>query len=39
MFARQRAWLGELCRIAARVLEKACGAAVPGPRSLSSSRP
>ena len=30
MFARRRAWLGELCRIAARVLEKACRAAVPG---------
>jgi len=24
MFARRRAWLGELCRIAARLLEKAC---------------
>ena len=30
--ARRRAWLGELCRIAARLLEKACRAAVPGTR-------
>jgi hypothetical protein len=32
MFARRRAWLGELCHIAARLLGKACGAAVPGAR-------
>lgn len=30
LFSRRRAWLGELCRIAARVLEKACRVAVPG---------
>ncbi len=28
MFARRRAWIGELCPIAARLLEKACRAAV-----------
>ena len=32
LFARRRAWLGELCRIAARLLEAACGAALPGAR-------
>lgn len=32
MLARRRAWLGDLCRIAARLLEKACRAAVPGAR-------
>ena len=30
LFSRHRAWLGELCRIAARLLEKACRVAVPG---------
>jgi len=35
MFARRRAWLGELCRIAARLLEKACRAAVPVTRRCS----
>jgi hypothetical protein len=32
MFARHRVWLGELCRLAARVLEKACRSAAPGAR-------
>jgi hypothetical protein len=30
LFSRRRAWLGELCRIAARLLEKACRVALPG---------
>ena len=30
LFSRRRAWLGELCRIAARLLEKACCVALPG---------
>ena len=32
LFSRHRAWLGELCRIAARLLDEACRAAVPGTR-------
>ncbi|MGH9577449.1 MAG: transposase zinc-binding domain-containing protein, partial [Terriglobales bacterium] len=32
IFARHRAWLGELCRIAARLLVKAYAAAGPGTR-------
>jgi len=32
MFARHRVCLGELCRLAARVLEKACRSAAPGAR-------
>jgi hypothetical protein len=32
LFERRRAWLGELCRMAARVLEKAYRAAAPGAR-------
>jgi len=30
LFSRRRAWLGELYRIAARLLEKACRVALPG---------
>ena len=32
IFARHREWLGELCRIAARLLVKACAEAAPGTR-------
>ena len=32
IFGRHRAWLGELCRIAARLLSKAYGEALPGAR-------
>ncbi len=32
LFVRRRAWLGELCRIAARLLEEACRVALPGAR-------
>ena len=34
-FGRQRAWLGELCRIAARLLTKAYALAAPGARAVS----
>jgi len=30
LFARHRDWLGELCRLAARELEKACRSAAHG---------
>ena len=32
LFSRRRAWLGELCRIAARLLENATRAVLPGAR-------
>ncbi|OGA13909.1 MAG: hypothetical protein A3H32_16135 [Betaproteobacteria bacterium RIFCSPLOWO2_02_FULL_63_19] len=32
LFSRHRVWLGELCRIAARLLGKACRAALPAAR-------
>ena len=32
LFSRHRVWLGELCRIAARLLDKACRAALPDAR-------
>ncbi len=30
IFSRHRAWLGELCRIATRLLSNSCAAAAPG---------
>ena len=35
IFARRREWLGELCRIAARLLADACAEALPGARPAS----